>query len=60
MEMLDAHLYIETLNHHTNQDVFEAAQDLIELIGHYKDQMECEYEIETKNYVENNQNMFSI
>ena len=48
MVELDALMYFDTLNHHTNQGVFEAAQDLIELVEHLNDEMDCEFVIEDK------------
>ena len=51
MEELSAYIYLETLNHHTNQKVFEAAQDLNALYEHQRDQVHgAEIEIEDRPY----------
>jgi hypothetical protein len=51
MESLSACIYLETLNHHTNQAVYEAAQELTELYDYHRTEVHgCDFEIEDRPY----------
>jgi hypothetical protein len=44
MDDLNAWMYLETLNYHSDQEVYEANQELIELTNHFRDMRDVEFE----------------